>query len=217
MTKELWSVRNVFRLHLYGGRKNDAGNVSVLTAGRMEPGPSPIAGIFEIRGRLTSELIDPLVESYRVLRCRALEVCNVMRQSQQYQSGNVEVRILGCAPETYTRMDECYLATPATPSSSASSNNPGTTGEAAALTEQCGVMATGMLAEERAALFLAVGYDSGYRSLLQVSGMMDWMLEAFSTESIRGLRDMVNMLGKLHQIPCFIGQCDSPKPPAVNP
>jgi hypothetical protein len=62
-----------------------------------------------------------------------------------------------------------------------------------------------------------VAYDSGYRSLLQLSGMVDWMLEGFPTETVKAVSDMVNMLGKLHQIPCFIGQCDNPDTESLKP
>lgn len=214
MTDRLLRVRNEYRSHLFGARANDRGGVSVLTAGRMSAGTPKMVGIFETRGRLTSELVDPLVESYRVFRCRSMEVCKLVQQSTQFTGSNATIHILGCAPHTYKQIDECYL--PELPGN-ASDKNFSTTADMIALAEKCGEIVEKTLVEERAALQLAVGYDSGYRSLLQISGMMDWMLEGFSTEATRAIRDMVSMLGKLHQIPCFIGQCDSPKPPTIRP
>ncbi|MDD5055744.1 MAG: hypothetical protein PHZ00_05770 [Candidatus Peribacteraceae bacterium] len=224
MTERLLEVRNDYRAHLFGARMNDNGGISVLTAGRMTAAVTlPVTGIFETRGRLTSELVDPLVESYRVLHCRSLEVCALVKMSVQQKGGDASIHILGCAPHTFPRIDECYLpeesggASGNSSSSNSSSAAPGTLADVSALADLCGSITETTLAEERAALQLAVGYDSGYRSLLQIAGMMDWMLEGFSTEATRAVRDMVSMLGKLHQIPCFIGQCDSPKPPAVRP
>ncbi len=213
MAEALLDARDEYRAHIFGARKNDAGGISILTAGRSTSLTSPVTGILETRGRLTSELVDPLVESYRVLRCRSLEVCELVRQSIQQDGGKVNMHILGCAPRTLTRIGACFLPE----KSDAAAATPGTTTDAALLADECGRIVEGTLAEERAALKLAVGYDSGYRSLLQLSGMMDWMLEGFSSDAVRAIRDMVSMLGKLHQIPCFIGQCDSPVPPAVQP
>ena len=219
MTDRLLRVRNEYRAHLFGARENDTGGISILTAGRMTTAFTlKITGIFETRGRLTSELVDPLVESYRVFHCRSLEVCELVKQSIQNKGGDASIHIIGCAPHTFPRINECFLPedTGSTASSS-SSANPGTIADVQALAELCGTITEATMAEERAALQLAVGYDSGYRSLLQIAGMMDWMLEGFSTEATRAVRDMVNMLGKLYQIPCFIGQCDSPKTPTILP
>ncbi len=225
MTEALLSVRNEYRSHLFGTRQNDTGGISILTVGRASSNSSAssssssaMSGIFETRGRLTSELIDPLVESYRVLRCRSMEVCELVKQSTQYTSKDpANIRLLGCAPRSYPYIDDCYLPERTGSASSSGSPTQGTTADTTALADLCGRITEGTLTQERAALQLAVGYDSGYRSLLQISGMMDWMLESFSSEAAHAVRDMVSMLGKLHQIPCFIGQCDGPRPPTVLP
>lgn len=216
MSDALLQARDEYRAHIFGARKNDVGEISILTAGRSQSVTSPVTGILETRGRLTSELIDPLVESYRVLRCRGFEICELVRQSIQQDGGETTIHILGCAPRTLPRIQACFLPPRPEGTSSSAAGTPGSTTDAAVLANLCGSMVEGTLSEERAALQLAVGYDTGYRSLLQLSGMMDWMLKGFSTEAIRAVRDMVSMLGKLHQIPCFIGQCDSPAP-AIQP
>ena len=66
------------------------------------------------------------------------------------------------------------------------------------MTARCQDLTTQTLAGERAILRLAVAYDSGYRSLLQLAGMVDWMLQGFPTETVKAISDMVNMLGKLY-------------------
>jgi len=82
---------------------------------------------------------------------------------------------------------------------------------------QCHTLVADTLSAERAVLRLAVAYDTGYRSLLQLAGMVDWMLEGFPTQTVKAIATMVNMLGKLHQIPCFIGQCDNPNTADLTP
>ncbi len=108
------------------------------------------------------------------------------------------------------RYNECYFA--GTPNENAKLQS-----EATGVVRNCQQLADETLQAERAVLRLAVAYDSGYRALLQLAGMVDWMLQGFPTEVVKAISVMVNMLGKLHQIPCFIGQCDNPNTDDLTP
>lgn len=208
MASELTVRHDEFRSRLFGSRRDPAGDFAVLTGGQTD---AERKGIFETKRRLTSELIEPLVESYRVYKCRSLAVCKVLEESyaKSAPAGDpLNVDLLGCAPETLTRYPECYLAGTA---GSIGAPDAELQADAVSLSERCDNLVTKTLAAERAALRLAVAYDTGYRSLLQVAGMMEWMLSSFPVQAVKAVSDMVNMLGKLHQIPCFITQCDNPE------
>jgi len=213
---ELVDVHDTYRSYIFGSRRDSDGKFSVLTGGFTDQARQ---GIFETKGRLTSEFVGPLVESYRVYRCRSLEVCAVLGESitKKYSDADtISVQLLGCAERQNMKpYPQCYFA---------GENDDGTGAADASdsftplrLLDQCQQLVEQTLAAERSVLRLAVGYDAGYRSMLQFSGMMDWMLDGFPTQAVRAIGNMVNLLGKLHQIPCFIGQCDNPNSDFLKP
>ena len=203
LTQEFATVRDEYRAHVFGSKKDTQGKFTVLSGGNTKSG---VTGILETKGRLTSELVQPLTQSYRTLRCNMLEVCRAVSDSIYTKAANLQIEVLGCEPVTIPRYSECSLVT---------TNGVSDSYDAAiTIQSECDALLQDTLTAERAALKTAVAYDSGYRSLLQYSGMMDWMQDHLSEQALRPLRDMINLLGKLHQIPCFIGQCDNPNPPA---
>ncbi len=210
IVSEMVSVHDEWRSRLFGSRRGTDGTIIALTGGETD---QERQGIFETRNRLTSELIEPIIDSYRVYRCRTLAVCQIAAKSFEIDGGSLDLKLLGCAAQNVERYPECYFAGDA----SALQNNAKLQSEETGTLRNCQQLATETLASERAVLKLAVAYDSGYRSLLQLSGIVDWMLQGFPTETIRVISDMVNMLGKLHQIPCFIGQCDNPNTDDLTP
>lgn len=210
VASELVEVHDEWRSRLFGSREDDDGKFIALTAGEVD---DERKGIFETKNRLTSEFIEPLVESYRVYRCRSLAVCEIASRSIQTNGGIFDLHLLGCAERTVTRYGECYFGG----QGGAGDESAKLQTAATNVVRNCQQLVTETLASERAILRLAVAYDSGYRSLLQLAGMVDWMLEGFPTETVKAVSDMVNMLGKLHQIPCFIGQCDHPNTDDLAP
>lgn len=207
---ELTLVRDEERAHIFGSRRDAAGKFAVLTGGTDL---RERKGILETRERLTSELVVPIVESYRTYRCKAAAVCMAVADSMHRKSGTVDIDLLGCETQTLTRYDECYIAPPVpTPD-----ETQGILQDISTIQNECDTLVEDSLRAERAILRLAVAYDTGHRSTLQFAGMMDWMMEDLSARAIRPIRDMVNMLGKLHEIPCFIGQCDNPDTSGVAP
>ncbi len=203
---ELVTVHDTYRSYLFGSREISGGKFEVLTGGFTD---AARRGIFETQRRLSSELVPPVVESYRVYRCKSIDVCTLLAQSFTENGGQIDIQPLGCALESMDRYPECYLA--------ADSDSPGLQSDVTDLVRQCRTVMEQTLRAEQSILRLAVGYDAGYRSMLQMAGMMDWMLEGFPTAALKAISEMVNMLGKLHQIPCFIGQCDNPRSEYLTP
>lgn len=205
VVRELTAIHDEYRAHVFGTRVDRDGKNSVLTGGFSD---QPQVGILETQQRMTSELVGPLVDSYRVLRCRSLTICEIMTRSINAKDTDTTVRPLGCVEVTRPLYGECYLSGTPAP------DEPGTAGslgDSFQLEAFCKQVVSDTLTYEQSALGLAVGYDTGYRSTLQIAGMMDWMQEDLVTSSLEPIRNMVNLLGKLYQIPCFIGQCDYAK------
>jgi hypothetical protein len=204
IVNEMSAIHDEYRSYVFGTRSDRDGEYTILTGGKAD---EERVGILEMHGRLTSEFVPPLVESYRALRCRMLDVCQVMKRSIQQKGGDVTVRTLGCDEEKIPLYSECFLSGDSTTGSTDAAD---TTEAAMELVTYCDQLTLETLHFERSALFLAVGYDSGYRASAQLAGMMDWIQSDVPSAVLRPLRDMVNLLGRLHQIPCFIGQCDYP-------
>jgi hypothetical protein len=201
---ELTGIVYDYRAHIFGSRDALSSDISIPITGGFSF-REPIEGILETRGRLTSELVAPLVESYRGLRCRALSVCSVMEQSFDELGGDVTFAELGCPEVTVPRFDECNFRA----GTDTVADDEGQSATVTMLTE-CNQLVESTLQMERAILELAVTYDAGYRSNMQLAGMHDKMMQSLSKDALTTTAGTVNILGKLHQIPCFIGQCDAP-------
>lgn len=183
-----------------GSALTDSGGTVLKTGGTMFEGDLP--GIFETKHRLTSELIEPLTESYRTLRCRSLSVCEALEKSimAEGSSQTITIQTLGCEPIERPLFSECGLA----------DGSPQV--NIAELKTFCRSAVAEGLQYERSALKTAVAYDSSYRSLLQFTGMFDAFLKEAPVSTFTALRQMAGLLGKLHQIPCFSAACDLPSP-----
>jgi hypothetical protein len=208
VTQEMTEVQDEFRAHIFGSRRDKDGGFTGLAGGRTR---TAVTGILETTGRFTSELVSPLVDSYRTYRCKMIAVCATMGESFGVQGGNVDINLLGCEQERLPRYSQCFF------SDADAQSGVELQTSLVRMTQQCDDLVVQTLARERAVMRLAVGYDAGYRAMLQLTGMMDWMLQGFETTTVKAVADMVNLLGKLHQIPCFIGQCDLPKTDSLAP
>jgi len=206
MQSELTNVHDTYRSVLFGSRKTASGSFEVLTGGFTD---QERKGIFETKRRLTSELVSPIIESYRVYRCRSLGVCALVTDSFLQKGGDADIHLLGCRSVTAPRFEQCYFGSDET--------RAGSPAELTSLVNQCQTILEQTFKTEESVLRLAVAYDAGYRSLLQMAGMMDWMLEGFPTAALKAVSSMVNLLGKLTQIPCYIGQCDNPRSDYLKP
>lgn len=207
IVEEMSADHDEYRSYVFGSRvSRGSSEFTILTGGTAD---EERLGILETPKRLTSELVPPLVESYRALRCHLLTTCEVMGLSLQSKDHDVTVRVLGCDAETVPLFPQCYLAGGGS-SSSSSAGQGGTISQAYDLSDYCSGLAQDTIEFERHVLHLAVAYDSGYRAMTQIAGMIDWVQTEVPTSVLRPIRDMINLLGKLHQIPCFIGECDYP-------
>ncbi len=196
IVSEMTTAHDTYRSYLFGSQKDRDGGFTVKTGGTANAARK---GIFETKKRMTSELITPLLESYRTYRCQNLLICETMQQSFTSPSPltTQKMVILGCEDRTEPLYPQCWF-----------SNNQNI--NVGNMITFCTQTMNQTLEFERETLKLAVAYDAGHRAMLQFGGMVDWMIKDMPTRNFLPLRSMVNMLGKLHQIPCFTGQCDMP-------
>ncbi len=200
MIRSLIDERDRYRMVVFGSRKDGSTFRTLLG----DNAPEEQKGIFETPKRLTSELVAPLAESYRSLHCQLASVCTLTLASFDTKDPTVRASLLGCIDVERPRYQECSL-----------SNDNGTSSDIdqAAIIDiqsECERLVRDTLSAEKALLKTAVSYDSGYRSLLQTSGILDTAITEAETKNLRPLQRLVNSLGRLHQIPCFISQCDHP-------
>lgn len=195
-----------YRAHLFGTVQEGSGDdvkYFAKTGGEVK---DKVTGIFETKQRMGSDLIEPLIESYRVFRCRANALCQAAGKSFFAEKGqaNVKVSSLGCAaPTELPVIAECRFVDETSNASLLEEGN---------VLGFCQSLAAETLKMERAALTLAVAYDSNYRGGLQFAGIFDHALTEIPRYAFTPLRTMVSLLGRLHQIPCFLGQCDARQP-----
>lgn len=203
VVRELTSVVDEYRSVVFGTVKGTDGKIYAKTNGEVL---RERIGILETKKRLTSELVEPLIESYRALRCKVAAVCETVSKSLLATGdASIMVQQLGCEDEPKQLYRECRFA------------GEGAQIAATEMSAECARLTGEMLTMEQSVLKTAVAYDSGYRSLLQFSGMTEAMLKDMPTRNFLPVRSMVNMLGKLYQIPCFSGQCDMPSNDDLKP
>ncbi len=221
IVRELSTVHDVYRSVLFGTQPfpessassggsstsssaSSAAQFSVRTGGTVS---SSVRGILESPGRLSSELIGPVTESYRVYRCRSRAVCAAMEQSLTQIAPiakSISIETLGCEPVDLQTYPSCALSSPEAKVSAS---------DIPVLTAFCTSIVTDTLSHERAVLRTAFAYDSSYRSLLQYAGMVQAMLKDVPSILFAPLKQAVQMLASFSRIPCFIGQCDAPALP----
>ena len=163
-------------------------------------------GIFETKKALTSELIPPLLQSFRAFRCRVEAMCKAVSLSIPQSGDDVEdftISTPGCMAFTMPPVEACMLGA----EKDADGTFAHTADEAVART-YCLHVGKQLLEQESDVLKLAVSYDAAYRSLLQFAGHFDLFMEEFRVSLLTPIRQAVSLLGQLQRIPCFISQCD---------
>lgn len=149
-------------------------------------------GIFETKKALTSELIPPLTQSVRALRCRLAAVC----EASVRKTGTTTVQTPGCIELPVDPMPACQFGDTAK------------AGQVGIMRGYCRQVASHLLDQEKELLKLAVTYDASYRSALQFAGNFDLFLKEFRVSLLTPIRQAVSLLGQLNRIPCYSSQCD---------
>ena len=161
---------------------------------------APRKGIFETRRRLSSELVPHITQAYRTFECRIEGICRLLELSESkdnHTPQNVTVDIFGCRDIPAGTFTACHLQTNPTPLSTQGN-----------LRQYCQTMVETLREREVQVTKLVMEYDAGYRSVLQLSGILRSFLGEMRGTVLGSLRSAANLIASFSRIPCFIGSCD---------
>ncbi len=171
--------------------------------------PEARTGIFETRGVLTSELLEPLIQSRRALECRTAAVCELVHQSRIQMpdaDGYISFPVRGCQNMRMRALTSCRFLNTA---DSIRNSTDAIDAQSDHLIRQvCEPARQNLLAREDAVLRLAVTYDASYRALLQFAGNFDAFLDEFNGDILDPVSDSMSILNHISRLPCFISQCN---------
>lgn len=168
----------------------------------------PQDGIFGVRRRLTSELVPHIAQAYRSFECRIEGICDLLRLSElhdEHTPQSVTVKVLGCEDIPSTTFPSCHLQTESTPTT--------TQGD---IRQYCDTMVATLRERETQVVKLVVEYDAGYRSMLQLSGILRSFLGEMRGTVLGSLRNATDLITSLGRIPCFTGSCDDATDALIN-
>lgn len=149
-------------------------------------------GLLAVRTADTSELLPPLIQSARALRCRLYSVCATARASTDATEPVVSVAVDGCREMEMPVLEACAEASP----------------RVLTAVRGCDAIAEDTFSRNEALLELAVTYDAAYRSLAQFEGIFEGFLTDVRFPLLQPLWQTVRTLGAIDNLPCFLAQCD---------
>ncbi len=162
-------------------------------------------GIFETQRASTSDLIPPLLQSMRAFKCRLAAVCesvNISLKTPKNGESTVdEVAVPGCEPLPFTPYPGCQL------SQSSDAGATATAFDADTLLSYCRPVAAKFVAYEEAQMRFLAHYDGAHRSLRQLGGFLEPLLEAVKFPLLNPLRQAVTFLSQWANVPCFLSYC----------
>jgi hypothetical protein len=162
------------------------------------------AGLLEAKGKLTSELIPDMVQSYRGFTCAVEAVCNAVTLNQSQitartrPDGLMAIETPGCNA----------ILLPADSMQSCTSLQGKDVAIKTWAESFCQPAARAVLQREAELLKMTVSYDAAYRSLLQFMGSFDGFTGRFEDDLLKPLEQTVSIAGQLSRIPCFLAQCN---------
>ena len=163
--------------------------------------PRPRRGIFETKQAMTSELLPEILQSMRALQCRLRAVCGLVTRSQDTNAGDtISVEIDGCITQSFNRIDSCR-----------SQQVGDTTLDVSIASVQVGVCEAAVQAildRESNELAAVLSYDTSYRTLLQIGGIVSNVSTALQGSVLDVLPSMVKAATAFEDLPCFSAQCD---------
>lgn len=170
---------------------------------------APRRGIFEAKQRMSSELIPYITQSYRSFECRLEALCGLValsRPHEEHTPQNVTVQVFGCEDVSSRTLTECHIETKPTPQT--------TQGD---IDQYCQTVISTLRKRETQVAKMVMEYDAGYRSILQLSGVMRGFLGEMRGTVLGSLRSAANLIATFSRVPCFIGSCDDAPAAMMTP
>lgn len=160
----------------------------------------PRTGIFETREKLSSELVPYITQAYRTFECRAEAVCRLLELSdrrEEHTPQSVIIDVPGCRDIPARTYVACHREANESP-----------VVDQGSLREYCRTMIMTLRRREEQVTRMVVEYDAGYRSVLQLSGILRTFMGEMRGTVLGSLRSTANLIASFSRIPCFIGSCD---------
>lgn len=155
-------------------------------------------GILQTRRVATSDLVPPVVNNLRTFDCRLRTYCALVQQSalQSTDVTSFTIELPGCPRQELERIEACSPTTNAVEQNSISD-----------VVNYCNSVSEDILNREKRLLAMSIEYDAAYRSTLQFAGSFDQFIAQLRFPLKNTIAQVVNVLGSLQRIPCFLSSC----------
>lgn len=175
-------------------------------------------GILETQEALTSDLLPPILQSFRAFQCRVTAVCKAASLAVQWPAGDESIQERG-KDEPTTALDNDFLSVDITgcldlevhlPRSC--QPTPRTTFlksymDAAVVRTYCQPTAQSLLQYEEAQLSFLAHYDAAHRTLRQFAGYLEPFLASVRFPFLSPIRQDAQFFNTWNRIPCFLPFC----------
>lgn len=157
-------------------------------------------GLLQTQQALTSDLLPPLLQSFRALQCRTASLCQAARLAVAPTGGagggNIRVAVPGCEEIEVPPLPNC-IASPLM-----SYEDP------MELPRFCAAARDELVQFEEGNLLSLGHYDASHRTLRQFAGYLEPFLQFVSFPFVAPLRQVTSFLGQWSaEVPCFLPYC----------
>jgi hypothetical protein len=176
-----------------------ASSSSSNSASSVPPGVHP--GLLEAQQAVTSDLIPPLLQSFRAFQCRIAAECagadEALRRASGDSGGPFTAEAPGCVTLPVTLPQDCI----ASPLFSLNAfTDP-------ALRNYCGSTGDRLVRYQEQQLLMLAHYDGTHRSLRQFVGYIEPLLDVVSFPFLPPLQEAAQFLEEWNRVPCFQPFC----------
>ena len=187
----------------------------------------PRLGLFEAKGKTTSQIVPGLGSAYRAFQCRLAAVCATvsasnasdarsftMRDGSALTADDDKVIVVSspnCLPMQADPFPDCRFANTERIAPNAAMSSDGVLNPLInnIVRDDCEPAREELLQREQEYAKMLIAYDASYRSLLQFSGNFDSFLFAFHGDILDPLDQALALIGNLTRVPCFLSACTS--------
>ncbi|MDD4319596.1 MAG: hypothetical protein PHW10_04720 [Candidatus Peribacteraceae bacterium] len=163
-------------------------------------------GILQTQRALTSDIIPPLLQSFRAFQCRALTVCEAADKATGSpkkdgdSASQSSLQAIGCRPMDPAPLPLCR-PTPVW-----------TFVDTVAMRSYCAPVAEELIRYEESLLGYLAHEDAAHRSLRQFGGNFEPILRMLDFSFLTPLDQASQFLGRFSRLPCFLPYCAPAQP-----
>lgn len=170
-----------------------------ITSGATEETPAIRHGILESQQALTSDLLPPILQSFRAFQCRAAAACEGIGRvaaSGEASTETMQITIPGCETLPVKPVQSCR------PSPLINDWN-----DLSVIRAHCDPVMRTMVRYQEAQLAFLTHEDAAHRTLRQFAGYLEPMLQRLRFPFVSPLRQVADFLNRWSHVPCFLPYC----------